>query len=72
MDDLGRHADRPAAFHRKIVHHESGRNPRFSGGIEMQLSQEYQNIFIGHRVAEIWQVSNLGYLLSPFGNDFSK
>lgn len=34
-------------FSPKNVNNESGGNPRFSGGIEMQLSKEYQNNFFG-------------------------
>jgi hypothetical protein len=52
MDDLGRHSDRPAVFHRETIHNAFGGNPRFSGGIEVQLSKEYQNNFFWHGVAE--------------------
>ncbi|MDP1761655.1 MAG: hypothetical protein Q8L43_05475, partial [Deltaproteobacteria bacterium] len=44
---LAASSDRPLAFHREIIHTGFEGNPRFSGGIEMQLSKEYRNIFFG-------------------------
>jgi hypothetical protein len=53
IDDLAQHSRRAAAFHREIIHNEFGGNPRVTGGINKQLSDEYQNIFIWYGVAEI-------------------
>jgi hypothetical protein len=49
---LAAYSDRPEAFHREIINTGFEGNPRFSGGIEMQLSKEYQNNLFRHRVAE--------------------
>jgi hypothetical protein len=42
---LARHSDRPAAFHREIVHNEFEDNPRFSGGIEMPAIERISKQF---------------------------
>jgi len=50
---LAAYSERPKAFHREIIHTGFEGNPRFSGGIEMQLSKEYQNNIFWHGVAVI-------------------
>jgi hypothetical protein len=54
---LAANSDRPEAFHREIIHTGFEGNPRFSGGIEMQLSKEYQNNLFRHEVAGRWQLA---------------
>ena len=52
LDDLAQHSSGAAAFQREIVHTEFEGNPRVPDGIEMQLSEEYQNNIFWHGVAE--------------------
>jgi len=48
---LAPYSDRPEAFQREIINNGFEDNPTFSGGIEMQLSKEYQNNLFRHGVA---------------------
>jgi hypothetical protein len=43
---LAPHSDRPEAFHREIIYTGFEGNPRFSGGIEMQLIGRISKQFI--------------------------
>ena len=49
---LAAYSDRPEAFQREIIHTGFEGTPIFSGGIEMQLSEEDQNNIIEYGVEE--------------------
>jgi hypothetical protein len=45
MNDPGAQFNQAHNFSLEIIHNAFGGNPRDSGGVEMQLSKEYQNNF---------------------------